>query len=309
MALKIIFMGTPEFAVPILDSINKSKHNILSVYTQPPKKRDRGLKLRLSSIHEYSKATKLAVRHPDNLNSDEEIKKITELNPDVVVVAAYGKILPLKLLKIKNLRFINVHASLLPKWRGAAPIQRAIMNLDKETGISIMKIESKLDSGPVMMQSKIRIPEGTNSNILSSIMSKLGSEMIIKSLDLIEEKKEEFIPQEEKDATYAKKISKIETKINWNETAKKIVAKINALYPNPGTWFEIDGLRIKPIKVREVKINGKPGSIINKDFTIACSENSVQILELQKEGKQPMKIEEFLKGNKLKIGTNLISDV
>ena len=202
-----------------------------------------------------------------------------------------------------------MHASLLPKWRGAAPIQRAIMNLDKETGISIMKIEPKLDSGPVMMQSKIRIPEGTNSNILNSIMSKLGSEMIIKSLDLIEEKKEEFIPQEEKDATYAKKISKIETKINWNETAKKIVAKINALYPNPGTWFEIDGLRIKPIKVREVEINGKPGSIINKDFTIACSENSVQILELQKEGKQPMKSEEFLKGNKLKIGTNLISDV
>ena len=183
------------------------------------------------------------------------------------------------------------------------------MNLDKETGISIMKIEPKLDSGPVMMQSKIRIPEGTNSNILSSMMSKLGSELIIKSLDLIEEKKEEFIPQEEKDATYAKKISKIETKINWNETAKKIVAKINALYPNPGTWFEIDGSRIKPIKVREVKINGKPGSIINKDFIIACSENSVQILELQKEGKQPMKSKEFLKGNKLKIGTNLISDV
>ena len=189
MALKIIFMGTPEFAVPILDSINKSKHNILSVYTQPPKKRDRGLKLRISPIHEYSKATKLTVRHPDNLNSKEEIKKITELNPDVVVVAAYGKILPEKLLKIKDLRFINVHASLLPKWRGAAPIQRAIMNLDKETGISIMKIEPKLDSGPVMMQSKIRIPEGTNFNILSSIMSKLGSEMIIKSLDLIEEKK------------------------------------------------------------------------------------------------------------------------
>ncbi len=308
MSLNIIFMGTPDFAVPILKTINNSKHKILSVYTQPPKKRDRGQKINISPVHKYSNTIQTNVEYPENLDSDEEINKIISLKPDVVVVVAYGKILPVKLIDFSDIKFINIHASLLPRWRGAAPIQRAIMNLDKETGVSIMRIVSKLDSGPVLMKEKIDISQGITFTELSEKMSILGSKMIIKSLDLIEKKKDKFVPQDEKKATYAKKIHKSETKINWNETAEKIVAKINAFQPNPGCWFEINGLRIKPIRVKELKKSGEPGVILSENLTVACAENAVQILELQKEGKQSMKAEEYLRGNKLQVGTNLNSN-
>ena len=309
MALNIIFMGTPDFAVPILKSINNSNHNILEVYTQPPKKRDRGQKINSSPIHRYSDQIKLKVRSPDALDSEEELKHLSNLNPDIVVVVAYGKILPPKLLNLKHILFINIHASLLPKWRGAAPIQRSIMNLDEETGISIMKIVSKLDAGPIMLKEKIKIKKEINFEDLSNDLSKLGSKMILASLDLIEKNKVRFMPQNEKEATYAKKIDKKEAKINWNEKARLIVAKINALNPNPGTWFKLHGNRVKVTKAREIQQIGKPGLIINKDFTIACSENAVQILELQKEGKKKMTAKEFLSGNKLEIGININSNV
>tara|TARA_B100001057_G_scaffold246791_1_gene247180 strand:+ start:1013 stop:1942 length:930 start_codon:yes stop_codon:yes gene_type:complete len=309
MALNIIFMGTPDFAVPILKSINDSNHNILEVYTQPPQKKNRGQKVNSSPIHQYSNQIKLKVRHPNTLDSDKELRHLSDLNPDIVVVVAYGKILPPKLLNLKNILFINIHASLLPKWRGAAPIHRSIMNLDEETGISIMKIISKLDAGPVMLTEKVKIKKETDYQDLSEKLSKLGSEMILKSLDLLKNDKAKFIPQNEEDATYAKKIDKDEAKINWNADAKFIVAKVNALNPNPGTWFELGESRVKVLKATEVKGMGKPGSIINKNLTIACSENAVQILELQKEGKKKMTAREFLIGNKLKVGTSINSDV
>ena len=308
MALKIIFMGTSEFAVPILKSIYESHHSVLEIYTQSPKKKDRGQRIDFSPIHKFSDKIKLKVRYPETLNSAEELKHITELKPDVVIVVAYGKILPSNFLNTNTIKFINIHASLLPKWRGAAPIHRAIMNLDQETGISIMRIVSKLDAGPVMMKSKIKISNGINYENLSKQMSKLGARMILESLNLLENKKANFINQNEKEATYAKKINKTESKINWNEKAKKIIAQINALYPNPGAWFRLNGYRIKVIKAEEVKVKGTPGEILSKDFTIACSENAVQIIELKKEGKKSMKSEEFLKGNKLEIGTNLIKN-
>ena len=309
MPLNIIFMGTPDFAIPALDLINKSKHNILSVYTQPPKKKGRGLKINISAVHKYSKDKGLNINHPENLMLEKEIENLSNLKPDVVVVVAYGKILPTKLLNLKNIKFINIHASLLPKWRGAAPIQRAIMNLDKETGISIMKIVPELDAGPILMSEKVDINVGTNFIKLSDQLSKLGAKMIIKSLEVIEKKNEKYIPQDEKKATYAKKIEKLEAKINWNEKAKNILAKINALSPNPGSWFEVNGSRIKPIKAIEVNFNGNPGEVLNNDFTIACSQNAIQILELQKEGKQPVKAKDYLRGNKLQIGSNLNSNV
>ena len=303
MALKLIFMGTPHFAVPTLKSIYESQHKILEVYTQPPRPSKRGQKINISPIHEYSQLIKVKVRHPDNL--DDEFNHITKLNPDVVVVVAYGIIIPKKLINIQNIKFINIHASLLPKWRGAAPIQRAIMNSDKETGISIMKIAAKLDAGPVMLQSKIKISKGTNFNELSSELANLGSKMILESLDLIENKNAVFKAQNHQEATYAKKIKKSETKINWHEDARKIVAKINALYPNPGSWFDLGGLRIKPIKAIEVPLKGSPGEILDKNFTIACANNSIQIIELKKEGKKSMLSKEFLKGFDLKVGKNL----
>ncbi len=309
MALNLIFMGTPDFAVPILQSIKFSEHKILCVYTQTPKKKNRGQKKGLTPIHEFSKQNNLNVRHPEKLDTEEEIEFFKKEKPDVVVVVAYGKILPKRLLNIKNIQFINVHASLLPKWRGAAPIQRAIMNLDKETGISIMKIIPKLDAGPIMMKSKIKISENANYEIISKELSYLGAKMIKESLNLIEQNKTEFIQQDEKLASYAEKIIKSEAEINWNDKAKKIVAKINALYPSPGSWFKHNGNRIKITKAQETNLKGKPGEILNENFIIACQENSVKILELQKEGKKKMKTSEYLKGNKLEIGSNIGKDL
>ncbi len=302
MALNIIFMGTPEFAVPALECLHKSNHNILEVYTQPPKKKNRGQKLNFSPVYQYCDDKKIKVKYPKNLDNDEVYNHIKKLNPDLIVVVAYGKILPKRILEIKKGKFLNIHASLLPKWRGAAPIHRAIMNLDKETGISIMQIVPKLDAGPVLMKSKVKISRETNYQDLSEKLSKLGSEMLLKSLKLIENEKANFTPQNDKEATYAKKISKEEARVNWKQSADRVVAKINALNPNPGSWINYSGSRIKIIKAKEVTGGGSEGEIINKNFTVACKKNAIQILELQKEGKKKMNTEEYLKGNHFKIG-------
>ena len=303
MAFKIIFMGTPNFAVPILKSVNDSKHKILEVYTQPPTKKNRGLKIQNSSVHICATELNIPVRHPISLKDNDEIEYIKKLKPDVVIVVAYGQILPEKLLKIGKILFINIHASLLPKWRGAAPIQRAIMNMDHESGISIMKIVPKLDSGPVLLKSKIKIFQDTTYEELAKKMSKLGSKLILDALKLLEEKQAIFIEQDESEVSYAKKIQKSECKINWNKNANEVIAKINALNSNLGSWFEINGNRIKIIEAKEVKNKkGKPGILLDKNFTIACLNNAIQILKLKKEGKQQTTAEEFLRGTKIKIG-------
>ena len=309
MALDIIFMGTPEFAVPILESIYRSEHNILAVYTQPPKKRDRGQHIAHSPINKLANKLQLKVRSPDNFNSEKEYEFIKKLSPKVIVVVAYGKIIPKKFLEVDGLDYINIHASLLPKLRGAAPIQRAIMNLDKETGVSIMKIVSKLDAGPVMMKSKLKIDETMSYFDLSKKMSNLSSKMILDSLKLIEEKKAVFVEQSDINATYAKKIEKKEAKINWCEEAKIILAKINALNPNPGAWFDLNGKRIKVIKAKVTQASGKPGEILDNNFTVACLKNAVQIIELKKEGKKNMSATEFLKGYNLEKGSNIHKNV
>ena len=302
MALNIIFMGTPEFSVPILESIHQSEHNIITVYTQKPKKKDRGQKIKITPVHKYAKNNNLIIKHPEELNSEEEINFFKKTKAEIVLVVAYGKILPMKLLNLKNIKFINIHASLLPKWRGAAPIQRSIMNLDSKTGISIMKIVPKLDAGPVMMKSEIKISKDTNFQELSEKLSKLGAREILKSLRLIENNKAIFVEQDEMMSSYAKKIEKFETKINWRDKAKTILAKINALSPIPGAWFEYKNSRIKILKAQEIIANEISGKIINNDFTIACSENAIQVLELQKQGKKRMSVTDYLKGNEIKLG-------
>ena len=303
MALKIIFMGTPDFAVPILKSIYESKHKILEVYTQPPTKKNRGLKIQNSPIHDFANKLNIPVRHPISFKDDIEIKHIKTLNPDIIIVVAYGKILPEALLKIEKVLFINIHASLLPKWRGAAPIQRAIMNMDRESGVSIMKIVPKLDSGPVLLQYKIKIFEDTTYKELAEKMSKLGGKLILDAIKLIEDKKDIFIEQNESEVSYAKKIEKSECKINWNKNANEVIAKINALNSNLGSWFEINGNRVKIIQAKEIKNKkGNPGTLLDENLTIACANNAVQILKLKKEGKQQITAEEFLRGTQIKIG-------
>jgi len=297
-------MGTPEFSIPILKSIYETNNKILEVYTQPPKKKNRGQKIINSPIHEYSKKLGISIRNPSVFN-DEEINHIAKLKPDLVIVVAYGKILPKKLLNLENILFVNVHASLLPKWRGAAPIQRAIMNMDPETGVSIMKIVPELDAGPVLIQSKIKITKETNHKELSEQMSELGAKLILDTFEIIKNKKVNFIEQNESEATYAKKIEKTETRFNWNDDADKVIAKINAFCPNPGCWFELNGIRIKIIKAKQVISKGKPGTILDDKLTIACFKNAIQITELQKEGKQKITADEFLRGNKIKTGQSL----
>ena len=305
MPLKIIFMGTPNFSVPILKSIHNSQHEVIGIYTQSPKKKNRGQKISISPVHEFALTNKIDVRYPEILDSSEEVEYISSLNPNLIVVVAYGKIIPKKLLNFIKLKFINVHASLLPKWRGAAPIHRSIMNLDKETGISIMQITPKLDTGPVLMKKKIKILKNSNFNDLSNQLSLLGSKMIIESLQLIEDGKANFLPQNENEATYAKKISKAEAKIDWRDKAEKIVAKINALHLNPGSWFDLNGSRIKVLEAIEIKAKGDPGEVLDNNLSIACFENAIKILKLKKEGKKSMDANEFLKGFRIIKGTKL----
>ena len=304
MALKIIFMGTPSFAVPILESILNSHHHLLAVYTQNPKKSDRGQKIKISPIHYFAKEKKIKVRSPQNLDKD-EMMFIQNLNPDVIVVVAYGKIIPPEYLKIKNIKFINIHASLLPKWRGSAPIQRSLMEMDEETGISIMKIIPKLDSGPFLLQEKIQIKKSDNYDSLSAKLANLGSRLIIKSLNLIETNNFKLIDQDETKATYARKIDKKESKIDWNTPAKKLIAKINGLSPFPGAWFEHKKKRIKILEALEVDQTGETGEILDDNLTIACKEKAIQVLSVQKEGKKILKTKEFLSGYLVRKGEKL----
>jgi methionyl-tRNA formyltransferase len=299
---KVVFMGTPEFSVPILDAIVKSSYKVICVYTQAPKKSNRGQKLNISPIHKYAKDLKLPIRDPKNLNTDEEFKFIKNLNPHIVVVVAYGQIISKKFLNIPKEGFINIHASLLPKWRGAAPIQRSIMNLDTETGISIIKITEGLDAGPVGKKIKIEINESITAEELSQNLSKISSELIIKILDDIFNKKINFIEQNHKLATYAKKIKKNEAEIKWNESAKKILSKINALNPNPGAWFNYKKIRYKVWKAKINEKNGLPGTILDNDFIIGCRDKSLEIIEIQKEGKKKLQLKSFLTGINFKQG-------
>ncbi len=307
MYKKIVFMGTSYFAVPILKSLYQNGYPISVVYTQPPKKSNRGQKLNKSPINLFSENISLDVRTPQTLkNNNEEELYLSELQPDLIVVVSYGQIIPKNLLSIPKNGFLNVHASLLPRWRGAAPIQRSIMNLDKETGISIMKINENLDEGPVCNQYSIKISEKMNAEELSEKLSQLASEKILDILDNIYDGNIKFIDQEHSKATYAKKIQKVEGKINWNENADKIIGKINGLYSYPGAFFSYNGKRYKILKAEKSHSKGKAGNIISEDFEICCGEGSIKVLTIQREGKRVQQINEFLLGTQIKKGANIV---
>jgi methionyl-tRNA formyltransferase len=239
------------------------------------------------------------------LNNEEELKIFKKLRPDIVVVVAYGQIIPKKFLEISKFGFINIHASLLPKWRGAAPIQRAIMNGDKKIGVSIMRIEEKLDSGPVLSSEEIKLNHNLTYGEIEPKLSILGASLLIKTLQNLKNGKVEFKNQIHTEATYAKKISKDEARINWNLDAEIVMAHIHGLSPAPGAWFEYKGGRYKVLKVNKYSSSGKAGTVMDENLTIACKTNSVQILELQKEGKNKQTTREFLLGNKINKGESI----
>ena len=306
MSLNIVFMGTPEFSVPALHDLIKNKFNILKVYTQPPKKSKRGQKVNSSPIEEFCIKNKISFSNPPNLNSKEELNSFKNLSPDIVVVVAYGQIIPKFFLDIVKSGFINIHASLLPKWRGAAPIQRAIMNGDKKIGVSIMKIKEKLDSGPILMSKEIELDQNATHGEMEKKLSLMGADLLIKGLKAIEDSTLKFIDQKHSNATYAKKINKGETKINWNQDANKILAHIHGLSPSPGAWFEFENERFKILRAKISQLNGKSGSVLDENLTIACKSNAIQILELQRQGKNKQTTNDFLLGKKISKGSVLI---
>ena len=306
MSKKLVFMGTPMFAVPILKSLYQNGYNISCVYTQPPQKSKRGQKINKSPIQGISETLNLEYRTPPVLNNEEEYNFLNSLDADLAIVVAYGQIIPKKFLNLTKKGFINIHASLLPKWRGAAPIQRSIMNLDQETGISIMRIAEKLDTGPVCNNYKIQLNENLNALEISEKLSSLAAEKILDNVDDILDGKANFIEQDHSNATYASKIQKTEGQINWDENAEKIIGKINGLYPSPGAFFMFNGERYKILKAQVGRAQGNPGSVLSDNLEIACGNNqSIIIKEIQRQGKRPQNIGEFIQGSQIKKGSNI----
>ena len=306
MFKKIVFMGTSSFSVPILKSLYQNGYPIVTIYTQPPQKSMRGQKVNKSPIQKMAENLCIECRTPYSLKeNNEEYNFLKLLNPDLVIVVAYGQLISKNYLSLSKHGFINIHASLLPKWRGAAPIQRSIMNLDKETGVSIMKIVEKLDAGPVMMQEKINVTSEMNAEDLSNKLSDLSSKLILECIDEIEGGKAKFIDQDEQKATYAKKINKEEGKINWDNSAENILAQINSLLPNPGAWFSFMGERYKILKASISEAEGEKGKVIDNNLTIACKSKSIKVNEIQRQGKNKQSTSEFLLGSKIKKETAL----
>jgi methionyl-tRNA formyltransferase len=307
MLKKIVFMGTPQFAVPILKSLYQNGYDISAVYTQPPQKSQRGQKINKSAIQGISETLKINFRTPISLkDNDDEYEYLKKLNVDIAIVVAYGQIIPEKFLPLAKKGFINIHASLLPKWRGAAPIQRSIMNLEKQTGISIMKIQKKLDAGPVCNSYKIKVTDNDNSEVISDKLSSLAAEKILDNIDDILENKIEFKEQNHNEATYASKIDKSEGQIKWGESAESIIGKINGLYKNPGAFFIYKGERYKILKAELTSGIGEIGDVLDNYLKISCgNKKSIKILEIQRQGKRPQSISEFMLGSQIKKGLNL----
>ena len=310
MGKKIIFMGTPLFAVPILKSLYQNGFPISVVYTQPPQKSHRGQKINKSPIQGLSETLNIDFRSPQSLRDNkEEYEFLKNLNADLAIVVAFGQIIPKEYLSLTKNGFINIHASILPKWRGAAPIQRSIMNLDTETGISIMKINEELDSGPISNIYKIKLDQNLNAQEVTEKLSLLAANKIIDNIDDIFDGNSTFIDQDHSKSTYAKKILKSEGKINWNDDAIKIIGKINGLYPSPGAFFNFNGERYKILKAEIGNGIGKSGEVISNNLEIACiNKKSIKVLEIQREGKKMQKIGEFMLGSQIRKGS-LISNV
>ena len=298
-------MGTPMFAVPILKSLYQNGYPISDVYTQPPQKSQRGQRINKSPIQGIAETLNLEFRTPKFLkNNNEEFEYFKSINADLAVVVAYGQIIPKEFLNLTKKGFINIHASILPAWRGAAPIQRSIMNLDKETGITIMKIAEQLDTGPICNTYKINLENNLNAQDISEQLSLLAAEKILDNIDNILDDKAKFIDQNHAQATYAPKIQKLEGKINWDENALNIIGKINGLYPVPGAFFIFKGERYKILKADIGNGIGNPGEVVSDYLEVACGNGqSIKIKEIQRQGKKPQNIGEFMLGSQIKKGS------
>jgi methionyl-tRNA formyltransferase len=309
MPLDIVFMGTPDFAVPVLDAVAAAGHRVVAVYSQPPRPAGRGLSEANSPVHRRAEALGMSVRTPKNFKADADRAAFAALNADAAVVVAYGLLLPAAVLDAPRFGCFNVHASKLPRWRGAAPIQRAIMAGDAVTAVNIMRMDEGLDTGPVCLGRDVPIAIGMTAGELHDALSALGAELMVDALTQLEAGTLRTIPQSQEGVTYAAKIDKRETRIDFAKPAHEVVNHIRGLSPFPGAWFEanLSGKpeRIKVLRASAVAQTGGPGVLLDGELTVACGEGAIRIEELQRAGRQPMKAADFLRGARLAPGTHL----
>jgi len=304
--LRIAFMGTPDFAVVALDAIAQTDHELVAVYTQPPKPAGRGKKLRASQTHEKANQLGIPVYHPKTLKTPEAQAEFKALHLDVAIVAAYGLILPKAILDAPRFGCLNIHGSLLPRWRGAAPIQRAILAGDDETGICIMQMDEGLDTGAVLLKEATAITASTTAQSLHDTLAGIGGRLCVDAINhLANNTLPPAVVQTEKGMTYAKMLNRADGKINWQNSALEIERQLRALTPWPGTWFEIAGERLKLHKVTLCDQSGTPGTILDKNMTIACGSGAVTLTSLQPANKKPMDGRSFLNGSSLSVGDNV----
>lgn len=296
--MRIIFMGSPEFAVPTLQALVDAAHEVVCVYTQPPRPGGRrGKELTKTAVHQLAERLGIEVRHPVSLKSAEEQEKFAALEADIAVVAAYGLILPQAILDAPRLGCLNVHASLLPDWRGAAPIHRSIMAGDEVTGVTIMQMEAGLDTGPMLATVRAPIEDKTTGE-LTQELAELGAQLMVGTL--IDLEALHPVEQDHEMATYAKKIDKFEARIDWSQSAKEVVRQIHGLSPFPGAWSELDAERVKFLRAEVTEGLGEAGTVLDNDLAIACGEGAIRPVRLQKAGKPAMDRSEFLRGNIVK---------
>ena len=301
---KIIFMGTPLIAANYLNSLINNKYKVVSVFTQPPRKRNRGMKVQSSPVHELANHNNIKVNFPTRLD-EEAFDLIKSYKPDLIIVMAYGLLIPTKILNFPQYGCINIHASLLPRWRGASPIEHTLLNGDTETGITIIKLIEKLDAGPIIVQKKIPVVENINKDDLSDKLTQLGSDLLIDILPKLFAGEIVMQDQNHKEATYAQKINSQMRKINFNLSTREVLNQIRAYATNPGAWFFYNNERIKIISASIQSNKGKPSTILNKQFELGCLDGSILPRYLQREGKKIMYIEDFLRGFSFTVGDSL----
>jgi methionyl-tRNA formyltransferase len=307
--MRIIFMGTPDFAVPTLSALLAAGHKVVAVYTQPPRAAGRGLGLRQSPVQLFAESKGLPVLTPPSVKAAEEQERFKAFGAEAAVVVAYGLILPTPILEAPRFGCFNIHASLLPRWRGAAPIQRALLAGDAQTGVAIMRIEESLDSGAICLAERTLIGPDETAGELHNRLAELGAVLVVKALSNLAKGTLACWPQHEDGATYAAKIVASETRIDWSRPAAEVHNQIRGLSPHPGAWFEIE-LNGKRERVRALRSTlaagkGKPGTLLDKQVTVACGEGAVRLTQIQRAGKRPMSAEEFLRGVTLRVGAIL----
>ena len=303
--MRIVFMGTPDFAVPTLVELAARGHDVAAVYTRPPAAAGRGLSERRSPVHEAAEKLGAKVAHPKSLKGGAAAEAFRTHNADVAITVAYGLILPKAVLQAPRFGALNLHASLLPRWRGAAPINRAIMAGDSESGVSVLRMDEGLDTGPVALIERIAIGPNMTAGELHDRLAIVGADLMARALAALERGSLAFRPQNEEGATYAKKIDNAETRIDWSKPAAIVHNLIRGLSPFPGAWFELGGRRVKALRSERADWSDKPGTTLDDGLTVACGNGALRLLEVQRAGANAMKAEDFLRGTPVAAGTAL----